>query len=193
MGDDWAGKVEAMAALLVRGDEVARMEQVTGEEGISIDDFVASEAAHFLDTLVFLPAGRLRPDRFLSPIERQRDLFERVHRICTHAHGFADKDAARQHFTRLAGLFKNYNYAAPGSPDAERTARGDRRARRLGVTPVRRRRHAQLLDLERSTRSGTFHNGCGERGMIGRLVAIARSAMRRSRNLAARTLCRSRA
>ncbi len=119
LGDDWASKVEAMTALLIRGDEVARMEQVTGEEGISLEDFVQSEAARFLD-MVFLQQDAYDPIDSSSSIERQRDLFERVHRICTHAHGFADKDAARQHFTRLTGLFKNYNYAAPGSPDAER-------------------------------------------------------------------------
>ncbi|MBZ9934891.1 V-type ATP synthase subunit A [Mesorhizobium sp. BR1-1-16] len=119
LGDDWAGKVEAMMALLVRGDEVARMEQVTGEEGISLEDFVASEAARFLD-MVFLQQDAYDAIDSSSSIERQRELFGRVHRICARDRSFADKDAARQHFTKLTGLFKNFNYAALGSPEAER-------------------------------------------------------------------------
>ena len=31
----------------------------------------------------------------------------------------ADKDAARDFFTRLTGLYKNWNYAAPDTPDFE--------------------------------------------------------------------------
>ena len=55
-----------------------------------------------------------------APIERQQAMFDRVHHLATRRYAFADKDAARQHFTRLTGLFKNLNYAAPGSGDEAR-------------------------------------------------------------------------
>lgn len=95
------------------------MEQVTGEEGISLDDFVASEAARFLD-MVFLQQDAFDPIDSSSPLERQRALFDRVHAIASRPYAFADKEAARQYFTKLTGLFKNFNYAAPDSPDALR-------------------------------------------------------------------------
>lgn len=53
MGADWTPRVDEMIALLQRGDEIQRMEQVAGEEGVSLEDFVIMEAAKFVD-MVFL-------------------------------------------------------------------------------------------------------------------------------------------
>jgi V/A-type H+/Na+-transporting ATPase subunit A len=119
LAPDWVERVEAMTSLLRRGDEIARMEQVTGEEGISLDDFVLGQAAAFID-MVFLQQDAFDAIDASAPLTRQKALFDRVYAIATRSYGFADKDEARRHFTRLTGLFKNLNYAAPGSPDAAR-------------------------------------------------------------------------
>lgn len=119
LAPDWTERVDVMTALLQRGDEVARMEQVTGEEGISLEDFVAAEAARFLD-MVFLQQDAFDDIDQAAPIERQQAMFDRVHHLATRRYAFADKEAARQHFTKLAGSFKNLNYAAPGSGDEVR-------------------------------------------------------------------------
>jgi V/A-type H+-transporting ATPase subunit A len=119
LAPDWVERVEALTALLQRGDEIARMEQVTGEEGISLDDFVVGQAAAFID-MVFLQQDAFDAIDATAPLTRQKALFDRVYAIATRSYGFADKDAARRHFTRLTGLFKNLNYAAPGSPEATR-------------------------------------------------------------------------
>lgn len=119
MGAGWTRQVAELTDLLQRGDEIARMEQVAGEEGISTDDFVISEAARFVD-MVFLQQDAFDPiDSSASP-ERQKELFGLVYNIATRPYGFEDKDGVRRHFTKLAGLFKNYNYAAPGSGEARR-------------------------------------------------------------------------
>jgi V/A-type H+-transporting ATPase subunit A len=122
LGPEWTDRVEEMMALLRRGDEIARMEQVTGEEGISVEDFTLSQAATFVD-MVYLQQDAFDDIDASAPLDRQKRLFERVHAIATRAYGFADKEEVRSHFTRLTGLFKNYNYAPPGSPEAERLLR----------------------------------------------------------------------
>ena len=119
LAPDWVERVEAMTALLQRGDEIARMEQVTGEEGISLDDFVIGQAAAFID-MVFLQQDAFDAIDASAPPDRQKALFDRVYAIAKRSYGFADKDAARRYFTKLNGLFKNLNYAAPGSPEADR-------------------------------------------------------------------------
>lgn len=116
---DWTDRVEAMMALLRRGDEIARMEQVTGEEGISVEDFVISEAAKFVD-MVYLQQDAFDEIDSSVSLERQKALFERVCSIARRDYGFTDKEEVRRHFTRLTGLFRNLNYAVPGSPEAER-------------------------------------------------------------------------
>jgi transcriptional regulator PpsR len=40
--------------------------------------------------------------------------------LVTRDYDFADKDEARDYFTRLIGLYKNFNYARPDSPDYAR-------------------------------------------------------------------------
>lgn len=115
----WTDSVDELAALLVRGDEVARMEQVTGEEGISLEDFVVSQAARFVD-MVFLQQDAFDDIDASCPLDRQKALFERVHAVATRSYGFEDKEAVRTHFTKLTGLFKNYNYAAANSPEARK-------------------------------------------------------------------------
>ncbi len=119
MGAGWTRQVAELTALLQRGDEIARMEQVAGEEGISTDDFVISEAARFVD-MVFLQQDAFDPiDSSASP-ERQKELFALVYSIATRPYGFEEKDEVRRHFIKLTSLFKNYNYAARGSNDAKR-------------------------------------------------------------------------
>ena len=117
LAPNWTGLVEELSALLRRGDEVARMEQVTGEEGISLDDFVASQAARFVD-MVFLQQDAFDDIDASTSLDRQQALFERVHSIAMRGYGFADKEGVRAHFTKLTGLFKNYNYAPPNSQEA---------------------------------------------------------------------------
>ncbi|TVQ57954.1 MAG: V-type ATP synthase subunit A [Rhodobacteraceae bacterium] len=119
LAPDWTERVEALTALLIRGDEIARMEQVTGEEGISLEDFVTAQAAAFVD-MVYLQQDAFDEIDASAPLERQKALFDRVHAVATRRYGFPDKEAARAHFTTLTSLFRNLNYAAPGSPDAER-------------------------------------------------------------------------
>lgn len=119
MGPDWSRRVAAMTRLLERGEEVARMMQVTGEEGVTLEDFVARQAALFLD-MVYLQQDAFDPVDASCPLDRQRALFDRVHAVVTRSYAFEDKEAARRHFTRMTGLFRNLNYAAAGSPEHEK-------------------------------------------------------------------------
>ena len=119
LGADWTARVDRLAELLRRGEEVAQMMQVTGEEGVTLEDFTAHQAALFLD-MVYLQQDAFDPVDASCPLERQKALFDRVHAIATRLYGFADKAAVRAHFTKLTGLFKNLNYAADGSHDFQR-------------------------------------------------------------------------
>ncbi len=122
LGGDWTRRVNEMEALLRRGDEVAQMMQVTGEDGVTLDDFVAWLAARFLD-MAYLQQDAFDEIDAAVPLDRQKEQFERVHRIASRPYGFDDRDAARRHFTRMTDLVRNLNYAAPGSTRHEELAR----------------------------------------------------------------------
>ena len=53
------------------------------------------------------------------PLERQQLAFSKIYQIVKQDYAFAEKEEARDFFTRLTGLFKNFNYAAPDAPDYE--------------------------------------------------------------------------
>ena len=119
LGTDWLARVEEMEALLIRGNEVQQMIQVTGEDGVTLDDFVLQQVALFLD-MVYLQQDAFDEIDAAAPLGRQKERFDMVYAVATRSYAFDDKAAARTHFTKMIGLFKNLNYAAPRSNDEER-------------------------------------------------------------------------
>ena len=105
-----------MQRLLEQGDAVQQMMQVTGEAGVTLDDFVTQQKALFLD-MVYLQQDAFDPVDNSVPLERQKMTFDTLYQIATSRRSFVDKDAVRDYFTRLTGLFKNFNYAAEDTPD----------------------------------------------------------------------------
>jgi V/A-type H+/Na+-transporting ATPase subunit A len=119
MREGWTERVRAMLSLLRRGDAALQMMQVTGEEGVTLDDFVTYQKALFLD-MVYLQQDAYDPVDASTPVERQQVAFGMVYDLVERAYVFADKAEARAFFTRLTGLFKNFNYAREDSPDYQR-------------------------------------------------------------------------
>jgi V/A-type H+-transporting ATPase subunit A len=118
-GPDWSDQVDRMAALLHRGDEILQMMQVTGEDGVTLTDFVTQRASLFLD-MVFLQQDAFDDVDCACKPERQKALFDMVYAAATRSYAFKGKTAARDYFTKLSGLYKNLNYAAAGSNDFQR-------------------------------------------------------------------------
>jgi V/A-type H+-transporting ATPase subunit A len=118
----WVERVTTMQELLEHGDAVQQMMQVTGEEGVTIGDYVTYQKAVFLD-MVFLQQDAFDKVDASVPLRRQRVAFGKVYELVTRDYGFTDKGAAREYFTRLTGLFKNFNYAETESPEYKRLLR----------------------------------------------------------------------
>ncbi|MEM9904827.1 MAG: V-type ATP synthase subunit A [Cyanobacteria bacterium P01_D01_bin.44] len=113
---DWVGRVRAMTDLLKRGDSIYQMMQVTGEEGVTLDDFVTHQKSLFLD-LVYLQQDAFDEVDANTPLARQKNSFDLVCDLVNRPYQFADKNTARDYFTRLTGLFKNLNYSRADAPD----------------------------------------------------------------------------
>ncbi|MEM6531659.1 MAG: V-type ATP synthase subunit A [Myxococcota bacterium] len=118
-GEGWVSGVESMQALLVRGDSIQRMMQVAGEEGVSIQDFVTWQKSMLLD-MVFLQQDAFDAVDAAMPMERQIQSYRLVADIVDAEFDFDDRDNARDFFTRITGLYKNWNYAAPNTPEFDR-------------------------------------------------------------------------
>jgi V/A-type H+-transporting ATPase subunit A len=102
-------------AFLGRGKGIAEMMQVVGEEGTSTEDFVVHLKAEFLDA-VYLQQNSFDAVDAACPIERQQRLFALVCSVLERDFAFAGKEAARDLFFALTEQFRNWNFAADGSP-----------------------------------------------------------------------------
>jgi V/A-type H+/Na+-transporting ATPase subunit A len=112
----WTESVRALSELLHQGDGIYQMMQVTGEEGITIEDYVTYQKSQFLD-MVYLQQDAFDQVDASTSQERQRETFELVRGLIERDYPFKDKDEARKFFTQLTGLLKNLNYASQGSPE----------------------------------------------------------------------------
>lgn len=118
----WTSSVSAMHQLLRDGESVDQMMQVTGEEGISIEDYVTYQKALFLD-MVYLQQDAYDPVDVSVPIARQKETFLLCLNLIRSNYSFTDKEHARDFFTKLTGLFKNLNISATASDDFRRFRR----------------------------------------------------------------------
>jgi len=137
LGPGWTDAVHELSELLQRGDAIYQMMQVTGEEGVTLEDYVTWQKALFLD-MVYLQQDAFDKIDATTPQARQQESFELVRTLIQRDYPFDGKEEARRFFTQLTGIFKNLNYAASGSPEyAGYRAQIDELVKTLGRTPAK--------------------------------------------------------
>ena len=112
LGPGWNARVDRLQHLLEEGDRIQQMMQVTGEEGVTLDDFVTFEKARLVD-LVYLQQDAFDPVDVSMSLERQKKSFGLLADLVERDYRFADKDQARDAFTKLTAAYRNLNYTAP--------------------------------------------------------------------------------
>jgi len=127
---NWVDDVKRLHELLRQGDAINQMMQVTGEEGITLEDFVTWQKSVLLD-MAFLQQDAFDDVDAFMPRERQLESLNTLKRIIDREYDFKNRDEARAFFTKIMGLYKNWNYSPPDSADydkykreIERTAMG---------------------------------------------------------------------
>ncbi|MDJ0681092.1 MAG: V-type ATP synthase subunit A [Xenococcaceae cyanobacterium MO_167.B52] len=113
---DWLERVQIMLELLKQGDSINQMMQVTGEEGVTLDDFITYQKSLFLD-MVYLQQDAFDEVDASVSLERQKKSFDLVYDLICRQYKFENKNTVRDYFTRLTGLFKNLNYSRKHTPD----------------------------------------------------------------------------
>ncbi|MFD2189423.1 V-type ATP synthase subunit A [Pistricoccus aurantiacus] len=119
LGDEWPARIDELLQLLHDGEDVNQMMQVTGDEGITVEDFLTYHKASFLD-LVYLQQDAFDTvDGSTSPERQQRSL-ALIYPLVNAEYAFDDKDAIREYFTALSSEMKNINYAPLDSSEYRR-------------------------------------------------------------------------
>jgi len=119
LGPNWVEDVKTLRELLERGDGIYQMMQVTGEEGITDEDFVTWQKSVLLD-MVYLQQDAFDDVDVSMSRERQVESFYLLKGLIDRNYEFSDKAEARDFFTRLTGLCRNLNYSPRESPEYTR-------------------------------------------------------------------------
>jgi len=107
---DWISKVESIMTLLQQGEDISRMMQVTGEDGISDEDYTLQQKALLVD-MVYLQQDAFDPVDVTTPIQRQQESLNLLCRIMETPLKFSAKSDIRNWFNRLTDAYRNLNYA----------------------------------------------------------------------------------
>ena len=83
-------------------------------------DFVLLAEVRVLLDMVYLQQDAFDAVDTTMSLERQQLSLSLVRRIVDHRYLFDTRDEARQFFTQLTNLYKNWNYAAEGTPEFDR-------------------------------------------------------------------------
>ena len=111
-GPDWVTSVKLVAELLERGESIYQMMKVTGEEGITLEDYVTWQKSVLAD-MVYLQQDAFDAVDIAMDSQRQQESFRRLVSIIEKPYRFESRKAAQAFFTELTGLYKNLNYSQP--------------------------------------------------------------------------------
>jgi V/A-type H+/Na+-transporting ATPase subunit A len=116
MQPGWTDAVRDLSQLLHQGDSIYQMMQVTGEEGVTLADYVTYQKSVFLDMVYLQQDAYDKVDVSVS-LERQKETFALVRGLIQRDYPFSSKEEARGFFRQLTGLLKNLNYTARNAPE----------------------------------------------------------------------------
>ncbi len=101
-------KIAYARNILFRGNEVAQMMKVVGEEGTSLDDYTLYLKSDLLDA-VYLQQNSFDPVDFAAPIERQELVFDTLFEVLASNLKLEDKKEARSFINELRQSFVDWN------------------------------------------------------------------------------------
>lgn len=107
----WTAKVEQITKLLHQGQDIFNMMQVTGEEGISMEDYIIYQKSLMID-MSYLQQDAYDPVDVSVPLNRQKQLFNLLVDIATKEYKFEEKEKVRDFFMKITSLIKNLNYSS---------------------------------------------------------------------------------
>lgn len=116
LGENWVEMVAELRELLSRGDGIFQMMEVTGEEGVTLEDFVLWQKSVLVQD-VYLQQDAFDAVDASTSLERQGRSFRLLVSLVHKQYEFEDKEQARGFFTKLTNLYKNWNYASQESAE----------------------------------------------------------------------------
>jgi len=114
----WTDRIANYHSMLKAADAINQMMQVTGEEGVTIEDFIEFQKGFFID-MIYLQQDAFDKIDTTMPMDRQKDLLDLMDMLLKAEYAFESKDVVKTFFNRITAQFKNLNYKEYKSGDYE--------------------------------------------------------------------------
>lgn len=119
LSEDWMDRVGLLSDMLSQGESIYQMMQVTGEEGVTLEDYVNYQKALFID-MVYLQQDAFDSIDASTSLQRQKRCFGLMVDLVSGHPKFETKKQVRDHFVEMTQLFKNLNYSPESSEPFDR-------------------------------------------------------------------------
>lgn len=118
----FTARVERMYELIRTSDKIYQMMQVTGEEGISMEDFITYNKGFYID-MVYLQQNAFDKYDCTCPTERQKEHLELLDVVLQAEFDFDDKDEAKRFFNKATSAYRNMSYSEFRGADYKKFAK----------------------------------------------------------------------
>lgn len=105
-------RVSEADGILKRGNEVAQMMKVVGEEGTSLEDYIIYQKGELLDA-AYMQQNSFDPVDATVSVERQKETFDVMYDILQKDYNLGSKSEVRAFFNQLRQAFLDWN----GTPE----------------------------------------------------------------------------
>jgi len=107
---NWVKYINQVQSLIFEADQIYQMMQVSGEEGIAMEDYISYQKYLFFDMVYLQQDAFDLADAFCSK-EEQKQFFLEMIKILDQKFHFTSKKDVYNFFIKLTSMFKNRNYA----------------------------------------------------------------------------------
>ena len=105
----WVDRINGYHEKIRKSDSIGQMMQVTGEEGVTLEDFIEYQKGFFID-MVYLQQDAFDKIDTSTPLERQKTNLDLMDLILQNELNIASKDDVKKFFNKATAMFKDLNY-----------------------------------------------------------------------------------
>ncbi len=107
---DWIDNVDEIKTRMQRGKEISEQINILGDDGVPLDYHITFWKSELID-FVMLQQDAFDDIDSVTPIDRQKDILDRVIALCRTEFKFANFNEVMDYFKKMINIMKQMNYS----------------------------------------------------------------------------------
>ncbi|MDD4822876.1 MAG: V-type ATP synthase subunit A [Bacteroidales bacterium] len=107
---DWIDNVDELKTRMQRGKEISEQINILGDDGVPLDYHITFWKSELID-FVMLQQDAFDDIDSVTPVDRQKDILDRVIALCRTEFKFANFNEVMDYFKKMINIMKQMNYS----------------------------------------------------------------------------------